>query len=161
VRTYRAAPVGMGSVAPSLWHLSGGYRFRGLEDWTAGCPKYADLPGDEVDAEEDEDVEATDPPSVIVARLHEQIAARSPGHAALVAEYERIAPFLRRPPRGAAGLAAWNSARMAERDAQLRQYAGLRTAGHSKKQARAQLGLSETSATRYEADMQLVAGGDS
>jgi hypothetical protein len=157
MRTYRAEPVGMGSIAPTLHLLSGGYRFRGFEDWRPGHPAYVDLPG--TDEEQDEDAEVIDPPSVIVARLHEQIAAKSPAHAALVAEYERTAPFRR--TRCGSGDPRGNALRMAERDARLRQYAGLRASGLSKKEARAELGISDTSACRYEADMHLVTGGGS
>jgi hypothetical protein len=76
---------GISSVAPSLHELSGRYKFRGFADWEPNHPRYRGLrstvPGDEPDEEEVEH------PSVIVARLHEKIAAKSPAHAALVAAF--------------------------------------------------------------------------
>jgi hypothetical protein len=158
-RTVQGIPVGMGSIVPSARVLSGGYRFRGFEDWRPGHPAYAGLTGTDEDGGEDEDVEVIDPPSVIVARLHEQIAAKSPDLAALVAEYARGASDLRRlresgDPRG-------NDLRKAERDARMRRYAGLRASGRGKKAARDELGISQSTAIRYEADMHLVREGES
>ena len=96
-------------------------------------------------------------PAEIVRRLHREIAAQSPEHAALVADFERIAPFIPRPAeRG--GLDEHNRRLMAERDARMRGYAALRASGLTKKQARLHLELSETAGNRYEADMHLVSG---
>ena len=55
----KAAPVGMGSIAPSPWHLSGGYRFRGFDDWTPGHPRYRDLPAIEEEMRRKQAIEAS------------------------------------------------------------------------------------------------------
>ena len=86
---------GVSSPAPGLFDLSGRYKFRGFADWEPNSPRYRGLrstvAGDEPD---DDDIEH---PSVIGARLHAQIAARSPAHAALVAAFLALPEI---PPAG-------------------------------------------------------------
>jgi hypothetical protein len=76
---------GVSSVAPSLFELSGRYKFRGFADWEPNHPRYRGLRSTVPDLEPDE--EEAEHPSVIVARLREKIAAKSPAHAALVAAF--------------------------------------------------------------------------
>jgi hypothetical protein len=96
-------------------------------------------------------------PQEITAELHAEIAARSPEHAALVAEFER-ADALRVRPSG--GRDAHNARLMAERDERMREYAALRASGLDKMAARRRMDLSDTAGKRYEADMHLVTGED-
>ena len=154
----KAAPVGMGSIAPSPWHLSGGYRFRGFDDWTPGHPRYRDLPAIEDETEPDE-------PEVIVAELHAEMAMKSPGLAVLVAEHDRLraAGLLewQQPQRGCTGGRRDHNDRLkADRSARLRKYAALRSAGLSKKQARAEVGIGISAGTEYEAAIRPLMGGD-
>ena len=99
--------------------------------------------------------EEAESPFVIVSRLHAEIAARSPKLAALVADFEAIPRTLQPGPWG---LEEHNSRLAAERDERMRKYAALRASGTGKKQARLQMGLSESVGNRYEADMHLVGG---
>ena len=154
----KAAPVGMGSIAPSPWHLSGGYRFRGLDDWTPGHPRYRDIPAIEDETEPDE-------PGEIVAELHAELGARSPELAVLAAAYARYraAGLLewQQPQRGCTGGRRDHNDRLkADRSARLRKYAALRSAGLSKKQARAEVGIGISAGTEYEAAIRPLMGGD-
>jgi len=101
-------------------------------------------------------------PREIVAALHRQIAARSPEHAALVAEYRRLG--LERPRavpgdgREAGGYArgAHVSAACRER---MRQFAAL-AASMGTEQAAARLGIHISTARRYVREGYLAGGMD-
>ena len=135
---------GISSLAPSLLELSGRYRYRGLPGWAPNHPAYRGLRAIPVPGEEEPPEEEPEVPEAIVARLHKEIAAKSPEHAALVTEYEAL-PVRRRPrytpphPRPA------TRERMGG-------YAQLRASGLGKKAAARQARISARTASRYEAD---------
>lgn len=95
------------------------------------------------------------PPREIVRRLHREIAAKSPEHAALVAEYERY----RSRPVTPGGRDEVNRQRKAERIERMRKYAQLLASGLSRKEAARALGIGERKTYDYDADMHLVTGG--
>jgi hypothetical protein len=134
---------GISSVAPSLFELSGRYKFRGFADWEPNHPRYRGLRSTVPEGEPP--AEKVEHPSVIVARLHAEIAAKSPEHAALVAEFEQLP---RRP--GQVGPSWWNLAQQAARDERIRRYTALRASGLSKKEAAAEVGVTVRRADRYE-----------
>ena len=95
-------------------------------------------------------------PQEIVAALHAEIAALSPGHAALVAEYEALPRRRRgpRPPRAAV---------MRSTQERMGTYARWRASGLGKKAAARRTGIAVRTASRYEQDIsdgRLEAPGD-
>jgi hypothetical protein len=93
-------------------------------------------------------------PREIVAALHEEMAARSPELAALVAAYEavpRTAPRPLRQPRPAPVYAA--------RRRRMTVYAQLRIAGAGPKAAARKAGVGRESTANYEADFLGAMGG--
>ena len=138
----QAAPIGMGSIIPDRRSLSGGYRWHGLPGWRpgAGTPQ---RPGGASEA-------YVEHPSEIVARLHAEIAAKSPEHARLVAAFNAIPEDL---------LGAWDpdderqpaEPRPAGGPQRRREgWLWLRASGISPDEARAQLGVSARTARRYQ-----------
>jgi hypothetical protein len=94
-------------------------------------------------------------PRQIVAALHAEIAALDDERAALVAAYDELQAGL-----GTAGrLRRYNEQRAADWETRLRQYARLRAAGMTKRQAGQAVQVSGRTASKYEADMHLVTGG--
>ena len=93
-------------------------------------------------------------PRVIVDRLHAEIAAISPEHAALVAAYRalpRPAPRPVRTPRPPAGTKP--------RARKMLAYSSLRLGGYDTGAAARKAGISRYSAPRYEADFLATLGG--
>jgi len=93
-------------------------------------------------------------PREIVAALHEQIAAISPEHAALVAAYKEIPRPSPRPVRQPRTHPAYQS-----RYQRMTVYAQLRLAGRTPKAAARAAGVSRSSGGQYEADFLASLGG--
>lgn len=96
-------------------------------------------------------------PREIVTRLHAEIAAISPDHAALVAEYNRLPrglPVACARARRPAGI------RSAARLRRLTVYTGERLSGTDMKAAARKAGVARNLARQYEADMLAVLGGE-
>lgn len=83
-------------------------------------------------------------PEEVLAGLHAEIAAKSPGHARLVARYEEIRAA---QPRPAAPFPAERLARLARLEA----YGRHRDAGLDRAEAAARTGISVRTAEKYEA----------
>ena len=94
-------------------------------------------------------------PREIVARLHAEIAALSPEHAALVAEYEAL------PPRPAKSRGFWvpgepspaSAALMRGRRERAGRYARLVASGLGRKAAARRTGVAARTARQYERDI--------
>lgn len=124
--TIRAS--GMSSIVPGPKTLSGGYRYMG---WRT------------------EPIRDEPSPRQIVAKLHEEIAAKSPELAAVVADYEKYAGVI----------AAWDPMEDGipdgplDRREKLQVWAQLRDEGWSVKEASAYLGIDERTGRRYDAEI--------
>ena len=94
-------------------------------------------------------------PREVVRRLHREIAATSPEHAALVAAFEALPRRAERPVREPRCLAKPGSVRYRR----LSIYAAVRIGGGSGKAAARQAGVSQRSGQQYEADFLGVIGG--
>jgi hypothetical protein len=86
-------------------------------------------------------------PAQIVAGLHEQIAAKSPELARLVARYEAV---MAARPQHVPPMARGADALRQDRLDRIARYGGLRDAGMSRAQAAAELDVSDSTALRYE-----------
>jgi hypothetical protein len=93
-------------------------------------------------------------PREIVAALHAEIAARSPGHAALVAAFEQIPRKPRTPIRVPRRPAVTSPHRR-----RMEFYTALRLSGTGKKAAARQAGIVHHTGRRYEADLIAMLGG--
>src|SRR2546430_14040453 len=89
-------------------------------------------------------------PDEITAVLHDLIAAQSPEHAALVADFKRWQADGQRPP---GPRQVFPRAPAVSRLCRLAQYAALRAAGTGKKAAATQVGISRRTGVRDEAAM--------
>jgi hypothetical protein len=87
----------------------------------------------------------------IVAELRREIAAKSPEHAALVAEYERLQEL---PPEQIPSHQGTN------RNARISEYAELRDDGASRAEACEAMGIGDTTARSYDAALCRLNGGD-
>ena len=96
-------------------------------------------------------------PREIVARLHAEIAALSPGHAALVAAFEQRPRKPGYPIRAARRPAGYRSAARLRR---LAVYSSLRLSGSGLKAAARRAGLRPDIGRQYEADMLAALGGE-
>lgn len=85
-------------------------------------------------------------PREIVRRIHQEIAAKSPAHAALVASFEA---GWERPLLGGADVHLQKRARLWR----LREYAALRARNVSREEAARLLGIAEKTAENYDSDI--------
>ena len=96
-------------------------------------------------------------PREIVARLHAEIAAMSPEHAALVADFDALPTKPGYPLRAARRPAGGRSRARLRR---LTVYTALRLDGHGQKAAARRTGISQSIGRQYEADfLATLAGG--
>lgn len=92
-------------------------------------------------------------PRQIVARLHRQIAAKSPEHARLVAEFEALSCDEENPRNPL-------SAQSAARRVRIEEFAGLMKSGLTVKAAARRVGISERVGRAYRHEIEKEASGD-
>jgi len=95
-------------------------------------------------------------PAEIIARIHAAIAAQSPEHAQLVADYERV--------REETGLVILGDGHQnilkTSKETRVRQYAEARAEGKSRSEAAEAIGVSLCTAGKYEAELRRAAAGE-